>query len=393
MKVAFFSDSKINSGGSLHVTFSAAKILNKLNIEGIDVDFVVTQKSVYKELTSKYHDKIKFFDENYFLNKVSSILYRNFFYKKIYHKFSLNNCLETFAKENKYDLIFFITPSPLVLLCNKINFIYSIWEFSHKEYPALPEYDENTISNRELYYAYACNHAFKVILFNEKSKKDFLKYYLINETRIETFFFSPDIVDYTIGSNLNIENIIKKKEYIFYPAQFWPHKNHIYLLHALKEYNLKQKEKIYLVLTGHDKGSLNLIKIYIKKLNMGDEVIIFNYLDKSDLCYLYKNCFAVVFPSLIGSQSLPLLEAFFFNKPIIYNEKTLDSSYQKATLALNIDDIHSLGLNIEKLKKNSQLRESLVQEGKKIYNETLNFNNIELKLKKILKEYYFFNKN
>jgi glycosyltransferase involved in cell wall biosynthesis len=184
-----------------------------------------------------------------------------------------------------------------------------------------------------------------------------------------------------------------RKEYIFYPAQFWPHKNHIYLLHALKEYNLRQKEKIYLVLTGHDKGSLNLIKIYIKKLNMGDEVIIFNYLDKSDLCYLYKNCFAVVFPSLIGSQSLPLLEAFFFNKPIIYNEKTLDSSYQKATLALNIDDIHSLGLNIEKLKKNSQLTESLVQEGKKIYNGTLNFNNIELKLKKILKEYYFFNKN
>ena len=58
MKVAFFSDSKINSGGSSHVTFPAAKILNKLNIEGIDVDFVVTQKSVYKELTSKYHEKI-----------------------------------------------------------------------------------------------------------------------------------------------------------------------------------------------------------------------------------------------------------------------------------------------------------------------------------------------
>ena len=39
------------------------------------------------------------------------------------------------------------------------------------------------------------------------------------------------------------------------------------------------------------------------------------------------------------------------------------------------------------------LRNYVHKEGKKIYNESLNFNNTELKLKKILKEYYFFNKN
>ena len=54
MKVALFTDSRVNAGGGFQVTLSAAKTLNKLNISGINIDLVVTQKDVYKK--NKYNE-------------------------------------------------------------------------------------------------------------------------------------------------------------------------------------------------------------------------------------------------------------------------------------------------------------------------------------------------
>lgn len=387
MKIAVISDSKENSGGSLHVTLSALKSLQFFNIPNLDLDFVVTQKSVYKKLKNQYEGKIKLLDENILKFKISSFLYRNIFTKKIYHKFLLDNYFETFVKKNKYDLVFFITPSSLLLLCNKVNFIYSIWEFAYKEYPSLPEYNENTVANKDKYYNYACKHAFKIILFNEKSKNDFSKYYLVPKSKLETFFFGPLITNISTKINSKINQLIKNKRYIFYPAQFWPHKNHIYLLEALRKYNVNKEEKFFLVFTGHDKGNLTFIKERINDLGMTKEVIILNYLDDEEICYLYKNCFAVAFPSLVGSQSLPLFESFFFQKPIMYNEKILDTFYQDATLRLNIDDHQNLGFNIEKIINNPKLITDIVKRGLEIYKASLNGNIIQEKLFKIFKKY------
>lgn len=387
MKIAIISDSKENSGGSIHVTLSAAKSLQNLNISNFDLDLVVTQKTVYEKLKNQYNNKIKLLDENTFFFKISSFLYRNFFFKKIYHKFLLDNYFETFVKKNKYDLVFFITPSSLLLLCNKVNFIYSIWEFAHKEHPSLPEYNENTVTNKDNYYNYACKHAFKIILFNEKSKNDFYKYYLVDKSKLETFFFGPLLTNIPVKNNSKIDELIKNKKYIFYPAQFWPHKNHIYLLEALKKYNENKEKKIFLILTGHDKGNLTFIKNRINNLGMINEVFIFNYLNDDEICYLYKNCFAVAFPSLVGSQSLPLFEAFFFQKPIIYNQKILDPFYKDSTLALNIDDYQNLGINIEKIINNPKLINDITKRGLEIYKASLNENIVQAKLSKIFKHY------
>jgi len=387
MKIAIISDSKENSGGSIHVTLSAAKSLQNLNISNLDLDFVVTQKSVYEKLKNQYNNKIKLLDENTFFFKISSFLYRNFFFKKIYHKFLLDNYFETFVKKNKYDLVFFITPSSLLLLCNKVNFIYSIWEFAHKEHPSLPEYNENTVTNKDNYYNYACKHAFKIILFNEKSKNDFYKYYLVDKSKLETFFFGPLLTNIPVKNNSKIDELIKNKKYIFYPAQFWPHKNHIYLLEALKKYNENKEKKIFLILTGHDKGNLTFIKNRINNLGIINEVFIFNYLNDDEICYLYKNCFAVAFPSLVGSQSLPLFEAFFFQKPIIYNQKILDPFYKDSTLELNIDDYQNLGINIEKIINNPKLINDITKRGLEIYKASLNENIVQAKLSKIFKHY------
>ena len=54
MKIALISDSKENSGGSLHVTLLAAKLFELWDIKKIDIDFIVTRRSIYKKLKDRY---------------------------------------------------------------------------------------------------------------------------------------------------------------------------------------------------------------------------------------------------------------------------------------------------------------------------------------------------
>src|SRR5207253_1351991 len=45
-----------------------------------------------------------------------------------------------------------------------------------------------------------------------------------------------------------------KGEFLFYPAQFWAHKNHVNLLHALRLLHDEHSLELRLVLTGSDQG-------------------------------------------------------------------------------------------------------------------------------------------
>ena len=133
--------------------------------------------------------------------------------------------------------------------------------------------------------------------------------------------------------------------------------------------------------------NLTFLKNRINNLGIAKEVFIFNYLDNEEICYLYKNCFAVAFPSLVGSQSLPLFESFFFQKPIMYNEKILDTFYKDSTLALNVDDYQNLGINIEKIINNPKLIDDITKKGLEIYKASLDENIVQEKLSKIFKNY------
>ena len=59
--------------------------------------------------------------------------------------------------------------------------------------------------------------------------------------------------------------------------------------------------------------NLNTIENFVK-----DQIIILEYLNDYEIQELYKNCNALVMPTLVGYSSLPLYEAFFFNKQFLY---------------------------------------------------------------------------
>ena len=96
-----------------------------------------------------------------------------------------------------------------------------------------------------------------------------------------------------------------KRDFLLYPAQFWPHKNHLLLLEAMSTI----KEPIDLVLVGHKEDGIKKVQSKASELNMLDRTHFLGFVSDSMLIQLYKKATLVVVPSLYESISLPVEEA------------------------------------------------------------------------------------
>ncbi|NTU72617.1 glycosyltransferase family 4 protein, partial [Candidatus Roizmanbacteria bacterium] len=75
--------------------------------------------------------------------------------------------------------------------------------------------------------------------------------------------------------------------------------------------------KCLLVMAGPNDFFWENIQDLVIRLGVSDRVQHFSDISQSKLAYLYKNCIAVVFPSLSEGFGLPLVEGVYFHKPII----------------------------------------------------------------------------
>ena len=83
------------------------------------------------------------------------------------------------------------------------------------------------------------------------------KKYNIEKSRIKVIPFEPlkEINEnkFSKNSNIYIKNKYKvKNNFLFYPAQFWPHKNHIYILKSVYILEKKYNTLIDVIFSGGD---------------------------------------------------------------------------------------------------------------------------------------------
>ena len=104
---------------------------------------------------------------------------------------------------------------------------------------------------------------------------------------------------------------------------------------------------------------------------MTNQVTFFEYLNDEDIKVLFKNCKALVMPSLIGYSSLPLYESFYFEKPVFYSKDLLDTSLQKFVNEIDLKDPNSLSDEINNFDKNINKINEKVRIAKQYFTENL----------------------
>ena len=167
---------------------------------------------------------------------------------------------------------------------------------------------------------------------------------------------------------------IKKKyqvdgEYIYYPAQFWAHKNHVYIIDAIA----KLKEKgIFLtaIFSGSDKGNLDYVLNYAQKLNVADLVRYIGFAPDDEIYHLYKQSLALVMPSYFGPTNIPPLEAFAIGTPVIYSDLAgLREQVADAALLCDLKNPQNLVEHLRLLLHNPDRRLELIEQGYRRLNE------------------------
>jgi len=122
----------------------------------------------------------------------------------------------------------------------------------------------------------------------------------------------------------------------FYPAYYLPHKNHFKLLKAFEKIENKDKKSHKLILTISNDDYHRLFK------NKNPNVILLNDLTYKEIFIIYRFIDYLIFPSLVESYGLPLLEAKFSNVDIIASDLPFVYDVCKPFLVFNPNQIEDI---------------------------------------------------
>lgn len=112
------------------------------------------------------------------------------------------------------------------------------------------------------------------------------------------------------------------RPYFFYPANFWPHKNHELLLLAYNLYFRQHHDQAPwgLAFTGHCDERGEALRCFARLLGIEEQVTFHGHVPESDLAALYAGAGCMVFPSLHEGFGIPLLEAWHYGLPTILSD-------------------------------------------------------------------------
>mgnify|MGYP006130232873 FL=1 len=152
--------------------------------------------------------------------------------------------------------------------------------------------------------------------------------------------FLPKLFDKKKKYDLNLEiknkiNLKNSQKYFFYPAQFWAHKNHRYIVDFLRLMKKNNNQGYKVVCCGTRKSNIHYIEKIIKENNLTEDFIILDFLSNDEVIQLYKNSFGLIMPTYVARSTLPLYESFFFKKPVFYSNNILDDKLYQYVIGFN----------------------------------------------------------
>ncbi len=268
----------INWGGGISYFKNLLELIN--NSPSLDLMIFTDDRNFVKDRISKNNKiiEVNFLKKNSFYFFIVKLI--NFIFKR-------NIFLYFFLLKNKIDIL-----SHRRLFKNtNIKVIGWIPDLQNKVYPNF--FSKITLQEREKYIYNEIKNSDKIFVSSNQIKKEFKKYYKLQKNII------PLKMVLELSKNKN--KINTKKKFIYFPSQFWVHKNHMVLLEAIKELK-KKKIKIQFIFSGNKKDYrsldyFNKLKKKINELDINKEVKILSNINEQKKINLQSCCIAMINPS------------------------------------------------------------------------------------------------
>jgi glycosyltransferase involved in cell wall biosynthesis len=278
------------------------------------------------------------------------------------NRFRWRSSLERRTRLAGIDFVWFLGPRPRVI---DLPYLTIVLDLQHRKQPWFPEVSEfGQWETRERLLATFLGRAAGIITGTEVGKKEIEFFYQIPENRIHLLPHpTPDYIR-SFPTEAKPPDHAFEAGFLFYPAQFWAHKNHLNLLMAIKQLAGEGLE-IPLVMTGSDFGNQSFVKRRISDLGLDEQVTMMGFVERTELVWLYKNALALAYVSFFGPENLPPLEAFALGCPVIAAK--VDGAEEQmgdAALFVDPDNPRDIAAAIRQLHDDGQLRHDLITRGR-----------------------------
>ncbi len=157
---------------------------------------------------------------------------------------------------------------------------------------------------------------------------------------------------------------ILPEKYLFYPAQFWEHKNHKKLIEAAILLKGKLPD-LKLVFTGATHNAYDSAVQLVRENNLVDNVTFLGYVPNEDMPEIYRRARALVMPTFYGPTNIPPLEAFVAGCPVAVSAiYAMPEQVGDAALLFNPESVTDIADCIVKLWTDDEVCADLVKKGK-----------------------------
>ena len=273
--------------------------------------------------------------------------------------------LEQLCKETGVDFMWFVGAEAVQI---DLPYMAIVWDLQHRLQPWFPEVSSHgTWRHRENFYNEFLRRAALIIAGTEAGRRELEQFYQVTSDRLK--ILPHPTPAFTLGAHPGDVASVRKKyglkpDYLFYPAQFWSHKNHANLLRAVAKLKSEHQLDFQLVCVGSDKGNLDYVRHFAARIEPALDVAFLGFVPLEDLVTLYHGAFALTYVTFFGPENLPPLEAFALGCPVIASDVAgAREQLGDAALLVNPRDPADIARAVKQLHGDAALREDLIVKG------------------------------
>jgi len=274
--------------------------------------------------------------------------------------------LEQLCKESGVEFMWFVGAEAVQI---DLPYMAIVWDLQHRLQPWFPEVSSGgTWRQRESFYGEYLRRATFIIAGTDAGRMEIERFYQVTSNRIK--ILPHPTPAFTLNAKpSDVDSVLKKyglsRNYLFYPAQFWSHKNHVNLLLAAAALKRDHQIDLPVVFVGSNKGNEEYVRTFVSQLQPAIQAAFLGFVPLEDLVALYRAAFALSYVTFFGPENLPTLEAFALGCPVVASDVS-GAREQLGDAALFVDPRNPIEIAgaIKKLYDDDNLRRSLIDKGR-----------------------------
>jgi glycosyltransferase involved in cell wall biosynthesis len=265
--------------------------------------------------------------------------------------------------------------------------------------PEFPEVSANgEWESREYIFRNGIRNATMLLSESETGKEDILNFYGEYGVTADQVKVLPLLPSITLQREINAAERQRVRQkyslpdrYFFYPAQFWPHKNHLRIVQAMALLKEQHDLRVHILFSGYHSGDIREatfkeVADTATKLQVQDQISYFGYVPDDDIAALYAEARGLIMPTFFGATNIPPLEAWALGCPVLTSDiRGIRQQAGEASVLVDPKSVEAIAGGMQRLWTDDELCKTLIAQGAQRLNK-FTFDDFRKRLSDVIQE-------